>query len=222
MKKFLLLISIVALSTTMMAQGPYAGVIIRPQSAWIINNDDFDSGDYDLDIPFAMAFGVQGGYMFSEAFGLVTQIIFSPQGQAYILADSEEKVSIENKYVNVPILARLRGGGEKAGFVLHFGPQIGFLTSSNVVFDTSTEFNEDWSDYYKNTVFSLVLGLGANIMLTEYLSLDLMVNIDGGFTEIETELGKAELFDYDDNGRAMALNAVASFSIGVNYVFTSE
>ncbi len=221
MKKTLLLLSVLTLSTSLMAQQFFAGAFVKPQSAWIINNDDFDSDEFDLDIPFTWAYGIQGGYMFTNAFGLETQLIFSAQGQDYILADGEEKVSIENKYINIPLLVRLRGGGEKAGFLLHFGPQIGLLTSSNVVSESFPDLNEDWSDYYKNTTFSLVLGLGANIMLTDYLSLDLMVKVDGGFTEIETELGKAELYDYNENGRAMSLNAVAGFSVGVNYIFGS-
>ena len=47
-----------------------------------------------------------------------------------------------------------------------------------------------------------------------------MVKFDYGLSEIETELGKEILYDYQDNGRTSSSNALLGFSVGLNYVFT--
>jgi len=223
MKKTLLLISILALSTAMMAQGPFAGLLVRPQSAWILNDDDFDSGDFDLGIPFSVAFGLQGGYMFSESIGLELQFISSSQGQIYVDDNGDELATITNKYFKIPLLFRLRSGAGKAGFLLNAGPQIGFLTSSSIdLTEEPSESIADSKDFYNSTEFSFLLGIGANIMITEYLSLDLLINIDASLTEIESDFGKENLYDNGENGRAAARNALVGFSVGLSYVFTSS
>jgi hypothetical protein len=224
MKKILLLISIILFSANLFAQGGFAGLLVRPQSAWILNDDDFDSGEFDLGIPFSVAFGAQGGYMFSESIGLELQFIFSKQGQTYIEnGGSAEYAKITNKYFKIPLLFRLKSGGDKGGFLLVAGPQIGFLTSSSISISGSSEpLIPDSKNYYNSIDFGFLLGVGANIMLTDYLSLDLLLNIDGSFSELETDFGKSNLHDNGNNGRAAARNALVGFSIGVNYIIASN
>ena len=161
--------------------------------------------------------------MFSESIGLELQFISSSQGQIYVDDNGDELATINNKYFKIPLLFRLRSGAGKAGFLLNVGPQIGFLTSSSIdLTEEPSESISDSKDFYNSTEFSFLLGIGANIMITEYLSLDLLINIDASLTEIESDFGKENLYDNGENGRAAARNALVGFSVGLSYVFTSS
>ncbi len=130
MKKIILILLLGFLSFPLIAQeGAFVGVRVIPQSAWILNNDDFDSDEFDFKIPFSVAFSLAGGYMFTDLVGIESGVLFSPQGQKYIFDDNSD-VRIKNNYVKIPLLFRLRTEGEKASFLLKVGPEFGFLISS--------------------------------------------------------------------------------------------
>ncbi len=218
MKKIILILFVGFLSFPSIAQeGAFVGIRIIPQSAWILNNDDFDSGEFDFGIPFSVAFSVAGGYMFTDLLGIETGILYSPQGQKYFF-DNNDEVNIKNNYLKIPLLFRLRTEGEKASFLFNVGPEFGFLMNSTIKDETSG-LEIDSENYYENFDFSIAIGFGTSILLTQNLYLDLLVKLDYGLTEIETAEGKEMLFDYQNNGRTSSNNALAGFSVGLNYVF---
>ena len=221
MKKILLVFLAAFFSLTMLAQeGAFVGVRVIPQSAWILNNDDFDSDLFDFGIPFSVAFGVAGGYMFNDLLGVETQVIYSPQGQKYLGDNKDPYATIKNNYLKIPVLFRLRTEGEKASFLFNVGPEFGFLMSSTITDDETGEELVSNVDIYENFDIAIDIGLGTSILLVDNLYLDLMIKLGYGLTEIETPEGKGMLYDYQNNGRTSANNALAGFSVGLNYVFS--
>lgn len=223
MKKILLLLFILLLSIPTYSQkGAYIGIRLIPQSAWILNQDDFDSDDFDFGVPFSFAFALGGGYMFSDVVGVETQMLYSPQGQKYIDSETSEEININNNYFKIPVLFRFRSEAEKVGFLFNIGPEFGFLVGSSINSsggDLPPEFLGDTRNLYENFEFSVALGLGTSISLSSNLQLDLLINLNYGLSEIESTAGKELLFDYQNNGRASSNNAVAGFSVGLNYLF---
>lgn len=223
MKNFVLAISLVMISLPSFSQkGAFVGIRLMPQSAWILNSDDFDSDEYDFGIPFSFAFSVAGGYMFSDVIGVETQLLFSPQGQKYVDDNKNALATISNNYLKIPVFLRLRTEGDKAAFLLNVGPQFGFLMNSSIDFHGNDTNIEDSKNYYENFELSVALGIGTSILLAENLFLDLMIKLDYGLTSIETDEGRAFLPDYQNDGRANSINALAGFSVGVNYVFPAK
>jgi hypothetical protein len=220
MKKIILILIIGFLSFPSIAQeGAFVGVRIIPQSAWILNNDDFDSGEFDFGIPFSVAFGISGGYMFNDILGAEVQVIYSPQGQKYLGDNKDPYATIKNNYLKIPVLFRFRSAGESASFLFNVGPAFGFLMNSTITDDETGMEIDPGIDVYESLDISINIGLGTSISLTDNLYLDLMINLGYGLTEIETTDGKAMLYDYQNNGRTSSNNALAGFSVGLNYVF---
>lgn len=223
MKNLLLLLSICAFSINSFAQkGAFIGFSIMPQSAWILNNDDFDSGDFDFGIPFSVAFSFDAGYIFNESIGIQTGMLYSPQGQKYVDSDKNDLAEIKNNYLKIPLLFRLRSGGQKVAFLFNAGPQFGFLVGSSIsssVGDTGPPFGTDTRLYYESFEISAALGLGTSIAIGTNLQLDLMLKLDYGLSEIESSLGKAVLYDYDNDGRSSSNNALIGLNIGIKYMF---
>ena len=223
MKKTVLLLLLSSFSLSLFAQkGGFIGVRAIPQSAWILNQDDFDSEDFDFGVPFSFAFALGGGYMFSDVVGIETQMLYSPQGQKYIDSETSEEINIKNNYFKIPVLFRFRSEAEKVGFLFNIGPEFGFLVGSSINSsdgDLPPEFSGDTQYLYENFEFSIAMGIGTSISLGKSLQLDLLINLDYGLSEIESTAGKELLFDYQNNGRASSNNAVAGFSVGLNYCF---
>jgi hypothetical protein len=223
MKKLILFLLLFSFSLSLFAQkGAFIGVRIIPQSAWILNQDDFDSELFDFAAPFSMAFALGGGYMFNDVLGTEVQLLYSPQGQKYIYDENNASIQIHNDYFKIPVLFRFRSEGEKVAFLFNIGPEFGFLTSSKVTSsenDLPEQFQGSTKEYYQNFEFSATMGFGTSISLGSKLQLDLLVQLDYGLTEIESNYGKEQLFDYQGDGRASANNAVAGFSVGLNYAF---
>ena len=184
---------------------------------------------FDFAVPFSVAFSLSGGYMFNEILGIETQLLYSPQGQKYKFSDdvtgTDEYVNIQNDYFKIPLLFRFRSEGKKAAFLFNVGPEFGFLLNTNVTTDATQldpEVAKINKDYYENFEFSVTMGFGTSISLGTNLLLDLLVQLDYGLTNIETDLGNQELYDYQGDGRARANNAVAGFSVGLNYCFNGN
>ena len=224
MKAFFILLITVCISYSSIAQeGAYIGLRLIPQSAWILNQDDFDSGEFDFATPFSFAFAIAGGYMFNNSIGIEAQMLYSPQGQKYIDTEGNEFATINNDYFKIPVLFRMRTGEGKVGFLFNLGPQFGFLTGSKITFDQEPDESlPDTKLFYEDFEIALALGFGVSIELGSQLYLDLLIDLSYGLTEIETDLGKEFLYSDDDVDRSKSNNAVAGFSIGLNYVFPSE
>lgn len=223
MKKFILFVFLFAFALPLFSQkGAYIGIRLIPQSAWILNQDDFDSDEFDFGIPFSMSFALGGGYMFNDVIGVEGQMLYSPQGQKYIENETNYEINIKNNYFKIPVLFRFRSEAEKVGFLFNLGPEFGFLVGSSINSsggDLPPEFLGDTRNLYENFEFSVALGLGTSISLGKNLQLDLLINLDYGISEIESDLGKQLLYDYQNDGRASSNNAVAGFSVGLNYLF---
>jgi hypothetical protein len=223
MKKFILLLLVLTISFNLFSQkGGFIGIRIIPQSAWILNDDDFDSGDFDFKTPFSVAFALDGGYMFNNTVGIELQMLYSPQGQKYVDDQGNDFATIKNDYFKIPVLFRLRSDGGKVAFLFNVGPEFGFLVSSGITSQqgmVGPPFLSDSRAYYNDFEFSVMIGFGTSIALGTNLQLDLMIKLDYGITELETALGKEELYDYKGDGRSDSHNALAGFSVGLNYLF---
>lgn len=129
--------------------------------------------------------GAQGDYRFNEKFSLSLEAYFTRVGaenddiQTYLYID----------YINVPLLLRYF---PVAGFNIHAGPELGFLTSSTV-----NEMNAETA--LKSTNFAATAGLGYRFDF----GLTMDVRYHAGLSDIsEFTVGKTEML-----------------SLGIGYLF---
>ena len=201
-------------------EGAFIGARIIPQTTWILNNDDFDNPNVDLKYTWGVAFAVAGGYNFNAKHGIEIQTLYSNQSQQYVDENNNKVATKNNIYYKIPLLYRFRTEG-KLGSILTVGPQFGFLSRSDIDNHGVGSNVDDARNFYENFELSIALGFGASWMLSEKVSLDLMLKLDYGVTEIESGLGKAFFYDHNNDGRGATNNATGGFSVGVNYFFGS-
>ena len=149
MKGFILSFALVIfLGTGSFAQGLSFGV----KGGLNISNVDASGGGLSLDTKALVGFHL-GGYftaMLTGNFGIQPEILYSTQGDVYDLLGSSFTTHLN--YVIIPVLFRYNINDM---FSFHAGPQLGLLTSANVVSGNTTT---DVKDQTNGTDFSLAFG----------------------------------------------------------------
>jgi outer membrane protein with beta-barrel domain len=224
MKKLITVIFFLAIHFTVFSQeGPFIGARVIPQSAWILNQDDFDSNVMDFKTPFSVALGIAGGYMFNDLVGVEVNLLYSPQGQNYISDSSKADLfNKKNNYLKIPVLFRYRSESDKAAFLFSAGPELGFLMGSKLTFPNAPDI--DTKQYYNSFDFSVLLQIGTSIMIGDKSNLDILLRFNYGLSNIENGTSSADypvLFpDLTGNGRQKANNASAGMTIGYNFTLS--
>lgn len=134
----------------------------------------------------------------SEKFYFGPEVLYSTQGASF--SDDEFDVDAEFKldYIQIPLMARYY---VSEGFSLEAGPQIGFLTSSEV---ETEDVGVDAKDYFTSFDYGLNFGLG--------------YKLPGGiFFQGRYNLGLANVLDSNEFDEDKAKNSVIQLSVG--YMF---
>lgn len=131
-----------------------------------------------------------------NSFFLQPELVYSGQGAKG--AQSETDFTVNQSYLNVPVLFQYR---HSSGLFAETGPQIGFLLAANV---KSGSMSEDVKSSYKSTDFSWAFGLG-------YMIPSISVGIDARYN-----LGLTNIAAEEVSGQTVK-NSV--FQVGLFYVF---
>ncbi len=132
----------------------------------------------------------------SETFYFAPEVLYSSQGAKF----SEEGFdgAFKLDYIQLPLMLKYYVG---SGFSLEAGPQIGFLTSSEVEMEG---VSVDANDYISGFDYGLNFGLGYKLT-------------SGIFLQGRYNLGLANVFDSEEIGDGEGKNSVIQLSLG--YMF---
>ena len=117
-----------------------------------ISNVDASGGGLSLDTKTLVGFHL-GGYftaMLTGNLGIQPELLYSTQGDVYDILGSSYTTHLN--YITIPVLLRYNINDM---FSFHVGPQLGLLTSANVVSGSTTT---DVKDQTNGTDFSLAFG----------------------------------------------------------------
>jgi hypothetical protein len=138
MNKIYLIVLATLLSATTMAQvavGPKFGVNLTNIKYGQAVEDRFDEWDQ----PFKVGINVGLGFDFdiNSAFSFYTELAFTQKGSAFEgevkegLLTTEEQRNITLNYIELPVLARLKLGGDSK-FYINAGPTVGYWIGGKV------------------------------------------------------------------------------------------
>ena len=138
---------------TFLGMGAFAqGVSFGLKGGLNISNVDASGGGLSLDTKTLVGFHL-GGYftaMLTGNLGIQPELLYSTQGDVYDILGSSYTTHLN--YITIPVLLRYNINDM---FSFHAGPQLGLLTSANVVSGNTTT---DVKDQTNGTDFSLAFG----------------------------------------------------------------
>ncbi|NOU58454.1 porin family protein [Marinifilum caeruleilacunae] len=192
MKKFLLLVVVLFIGTSVFAQDSQFGIKGGLNFA-NFKGDDVEDTDMKTDI-FIGAFA---RFAIDEKLAFQPELVYSRQG--FKIDGDGGDATWKSNYMNIPLLLR---AGLADKFHALVGPQIGFhLSSEAEISSGGSSLSEDADDQMKGVDLSFALGLEYDI--TDKVALGLRYN-----------LGLSNIIDEDD---AKVQNSV--FQLGVSLAF---
>ena len=161
---------------TCQAQRLSLGGKIAFNNTAVYNKNIFDQVEYVKS--HANSFGAQINLMFTNKWGITTDIILANQNQKYTLIDGTNTFNGESKftYLDIPFLLKRKN---KIGLHFEVGPMISRLLSvKETVLNSTGSLNytdKDFKNDFNSIGLSAVGGLGWDIKLSKRL----MINIEG-------------------------------------------
>lgn len=225
MKQLYVLLFLLTLSSTKVfsQKGLEFGPTFQGQTAWLINNTDFDAGaELDLTWYYTYSYGVSVGYGIGERHGIRVGLATSFQGQDYTTSNEylrlpSAKYQTRLEYMQIPVLYRYNGNLSinNSSFLLTVGPQFGMLksaSSSKLVLDTSNTFAtisdvQDVKSSYNKLDISAHLGLGLLVRFSPKFHMNALLNLNYTLQDIESSSFKLP-------GRDITRNAVVGVEVG--------
>jgi hypothetical protein len=214
MKKILpigILLVLLSVSQIWAQKGFKVGFSMSPTNSWMLNQSDIDTIEtvFKYQTTWGMQGGATAGYNFSNRFGLMTNILYSVQGQRFTRnntgLDREVKNNIFLYQIKMPVMLRFSTKPvKKVVWSAYGGIQLAYLTKARF-------YNDDYrfiadnpnvrypktKDLYNEWYWSLVGGLGADIRLTRQLYLNLNARVENGIMDIEKK--SAQYYERDLN-----------------------
>jgi hypothetical protein len=207
----------------------YVGLRALPQTSFLINSADKDSG-LTRTFSFGYAGGIAVGQNFSKHIGFEFSALYSRQGQNYdrkaILGgvDTILKEKTELAYLKIPMLLRyftpLPFGEKRFHFAAHFGPQVGILLAmkqyqDGALLPENVPYSEHIKrkDFFNPTDIQLVGGLGAEYTPTPQFLLTALIRADYGL--IDT-LDKTLKTPGQPNSNNLTVGIMLGFSYLIN------
>ncbi|MBS1764582.1 MAG: PorT family protein [Bacteroidetes bacterium] len=196
MKKLLLSVAIVATALSVNAQKFKVGLGGAFNSTWLMNKNVFDADDkLDIAMTFGGSFGLKTQYYFNDKLGLELGIMRTGHNQKYegTISNSSYSTKLKLRYLDVPLL--LRVGGDKGAY-FEFGPQFSFLSTAKEDRNASGSGykNKDVKNSLNATNIGVLIGFGADVDLSESITLTAGLRIGYGFTDVTKE----KTFSVDD------------------------
>lgn len=146
----------------------------------IVNQNTWGNGrEYDYSLTFNTSFGIDLGYGLSDHMGIYSGYWFTTLGQNYkdSYSGSEWERKLELKYNMIPVMLKFNGTESK----------VNFLGGAGVIFASLKEANQEWlrdgepfTQIITNPITNLPFELGAEDVTDRFVESDIMVNIDLG------------------------------------------
>ncbi len=219
MKKKILLSMIAAVTltaaiTTAKAQkGFYAGVQGATQIGIMFNETDADKAGSDYKSKFNFAYGVSGGYNFTNHLGIGTEVMYSRIKQNY--HDNTVKYTQKLNYIKVPVFATYNTDPSRRFiFTAKAGPQIGILTKANISNASDPKLNGSANDQFKKLTFGAMIGTGVRMRVADKMYVDAGIRADGSFSNTE----KKHYAGYTA-GRKSGHDINVGLELGMKYFF---
>ncbi|MCU4176502.1 porin family protein [Carboxylicivirga sp. N1Y90] len=174
MKKLILIIAVIAITTSSLAQTKYGlklGVNLANGSG---------EGFKDTDNRIAPAFGGFVRVPMAERLVFQPEVIYSPQGSKETAVEEGINIDVTTTfdYLNFPLMLKYY---LDKGLNFQFGPQVGYLISSKVKMEfLGRKVDVDVKDQFKNLDFGINFGVGYDLDMG--LGFDLRYNL--GLTDI--------------------------------------
>lgn len=147
---------------------------------------EFGSLMSDFDTQYRLSYhaGVYGMYRINERFSIREELLFSVKGygleaSSLVVPGTTEKVRLHLNYISLPILAGYAIGKR---FMVHVGPEIGYLLSAQFKNDGGTN---DAGIIYNETI-DLGAVAGLNYSLSERMQVELRYT--HGLTDVADEV----------------------------------
>lgn len=213
MKKIIL----IAFSLSLIFAGAYAqkgkeiviGVGGGVTSVWIVNQSFYGEPEVDYAPKMGYAGSLNLGYNFNKSISVMTELQYSLQGQKY---DGKQNMggtnynverNIDLGYLNIPLLFKYAFGSGGTKFRFLAGPQVGllmnatqeYLRNDKKIGSKATDQNgklfvtddDDITDRFEKTDFSLVVDIGADIHLSDLFFITAGIRGNYGLSEINAE-----------------------------------
>lgn len=181
-------------------EGIRLGVKGSYMSTWLFNNNVSDAGDYlNYKPSYGGSFGIQAIYMFSDAYGISADLLYSGQNSKYEDSESAKYLNeLKISYIDLPILFRV---SSEKGPYFEIGPQFSFLSGAKETYEDKGDDNPLFDSYSDKDVkadfagfgLSAVLGFGVDIKLNEMMNLTTGLRFGYMFTDAMNEYSKDEV-----------------------------
>ena len=144
---------------------------IGPRIAANLANVDGESDgeSVDADSRFGFAFGAAVEIGISEMFSIQPEVLYSQHGFKFseTLLDETIDFNFNHNYLQIPILAKVKFGGDPVGFHVAVGPHIGFgigdVKSEATFMGETEEDTSSWEDAgFKTLDFGITGGAGVS------------------------------------------------------------
>ncbi len=193
MKKLILLVAILAYSTTITAQNLTYGATLGT-SFYDIDGDARNISNSGELGKIPINFGGFINYQLSDSYGIKTTVLFSLAEEDYDTRPIGGKLSVKKTLINLTPHFKFDTNGEyNKGFYLLAGPRLSF------VINTENQDGINLDNFYKSTTFGVQFGFGTDFL--QHFSIELI-----------GDYGLTDYLDFDDSSNT----AGAYFNFNVN------
>ncbi len=168
-------------------------------------------------------FGVMVRYIEEKHFGLIAEVNYEQRGWTENFEGTDYSYSRDLSYVQIPLLAHIYFGSEKARFFFNAGPEIGFMISEKINsnfdynniesitdFPSTNRNTEQLSMAIKNKIdYGISAGIGAEVSLNKRHA----INVEGRFY-----YGLNNIFGANKKDTFAASNSIA-IMVSLGYYF---
>jgi hypothetical protein len=247
MKKILpigIVLLLLSVSQGWAQKGFKVGFTVSPLNSWMLNQSDIDTVEsvFKYQTTWGMQGGITGGLNFNNRLGVMTNILYSVQGQRFTRGNTGLDRAIKNNIflyqIKMPVMLRYSTRPvKKVVWSVYGGIQLAYMTKARF-------YNDDYrfiadnpnvnypktKDLYNQWSWSLVGGLGADVRLTRQLYLNLNARIENGIMDIEKksaqyyerELNRLLIRNYYPDNRPETALLVYGFNFGFTYHFIKK
>jgi hypothetical protein len=199
--------AVCALAAPSLAHAQQVRVGPRLQGGWVVLNSDDDASDEGIDGIVGLGVGAQLVLQLDDTYGFQAELGWARRGaesslRLFEVAGATTSVDTEIRldYLEVPVLFRIHYDVPGAAVVpkVLVGPYFaGYLTGTAraEAFGLSAETDLEPGDDVDPFDFGLVLGIGADVSLTDSIDLTFDLRGQAGFIGVEADDGDSSLFN---------------------------
>jgi hypothetical protein len=187
-------------------------------STFVYDHIKYGDVKYNDKLKIGPAFGVAGGYNFTNNFGIEIEANFLSMGQNYSIPLNETHYSenLDLAYMQVPVCLKFSGGDYKSRFSALFGPAFGFLSSAKLTNDSSGSHSSNVTNSFNISDLGIFASAGGDITLKDNLYINLSLRFYVGLNTINKN---PQVIMSGPNENETLGNAYAGVNVGIYNLF---